>query len=392
MPTHRIYRTLIISGLVVTVLGVALAATAFQRPTSKKPDASQVVSAEAGSGTSKGASSHSAKDARPVRVFVVGSSSAEAMKNSFTGTVRARYETSIAFRISGKILKRHVEVGQRVKAGAPLFELDPQDYELQQKSAQASLTVATASVLQATAEEKRLNELRRSDAVSASEYDRALSARDIALGQQETTQKQLELANNQLSYCVIKADNDGVITSIAAEAGQVVTAGMRVCDLAHGGELEAVVDIPENRNPPDPSQKITVAFWSLPNTKVNAVLREISPIADPITRTYRCRFSLKELPSEIKLGMTSTVQWSDADEVTKFSIPSSSLLRQDKHPAVWTIAPDTGFLTLTPVNVSVYGDETIVVDKGLVSGQWIVSAGVQKLDASIRVRPWEIQK
>ncbi len=142
--------------------------------------------------------------------------------------------------------------------------LDAEDYQLQQRTAQANLAVAKAALLQATAEEKRLAELRRSNAVSASEYDSGLSNRDIALGRLESAQRQLELANNQLAYCELKAEEDGIVTSISAEAGQVVNLGTTVCSVARLSELEAVIDIPENRWPREVELEIKPPFGRCP--------------------------------------------------------------------------------------------------------------------------------
>ncbi len=394
MSRHRIFRIFAVTGISATVLGGALAAMAFQRQNlgAGKGGAENGGSVASKVFVSSNRPASLSPVSRPVRVFVVGSSTLDSQRNTFTGTVRARYETAIAFRVSGKIWKRHVEVGQRVSVGDLLFELDPKDFELQQKSAQANLTVANASVLQSTAEEKRLRELRSADAISQSEYDLALSARDIAMGQLASAEKQLELANNQLAYCRIVSDVDGIVMAITAEAGQVVTAGMKVCDIAHGNELEAVVDIPEKpcdspRRRNDQCSILVVARCDAPRQ----VARSFS-VADAVTRTYRCRFSLLDPPRDVKLGMTATVLWSNAQESTKFSIPATAVYRQGGQPAVWLIDPESGSISLTPIQISVFGENDVVVTSGLTRGQSIVSAGVQKLDASIKVRTWEVQK
>ncbi len=271
-----------------------------------------------------------------VRVFEV-KSSRDSRSIQLTGSVRPRYQTDVAFRVSGKILRRYVEVGDRVAAGQLLFELDPQDYQLQLKSAEADLQSQNAAVLQAIAEEKRLKELRRTNAVSASEYDKGLSDRDIALGKQASDQKQLELAQNQLSYCKLQADADGIVTSVTAEAGQVVTLGTPVCSIAQLQELEAVIDIPENHLTDRRELTTQATFWSLPGIECTARLREIAPTADPLTRTYRARFTLVEPPADVKLGMTVTVALDASAGDQLIEIPASSIIREHNQPAVWKL-------------------------------------------------------
>lgn len=333
----------------------------------------------------------------PVRVFRLGTVSPSESSQSLTGTVKARYEHVSSFRISGKILKRHVNVGDRVTPGTLLFELDREDYELQHKTALANVEVAKASVAQSTAEERRVNQLRKSNAVSASEYERSLSERDIAVGRLDAAEKQLELAINQLDYCELRSDVEGTIVSVAVEAGQVVVPGMALCTTAQSGELEAVVDIPENRlaNYESMSQsgaKLQVSFWSLPDLNVNAKLRELSPSADPQTRTYRGRFTLENPPAQVRLGMTATVHLQKLNSEVTFRVPSTAILRSGKTPAVYRVDSASGKLTVVPVKLEEFQDDTVSISGDLKDGDLIVSAGIQKLDASRTVRIWEVQK
>jgi len=310
--------------------------------------------------------------------------------------------------VAGKILKRRIEVGQTVNQGDVLFELDSEDYVLQQRSAEANLLVATASVKQSTAEERRLGELRRSNAISQSEYDLGLSARDVALGRESSTQRQLELAKNQLAYCRLLADTSGVVISVQAETGQVVTAGTPVCILAQVDQLEAVVDIPENRSSLAQGLPASVQFWSLPNEIVSARLRELSPVADTITRTFRARFSIENPPTAIHLGMTATVTWeeqrpanmgglSSESRSIATKIPASAIIQYEGRSAVWLATPEASnpsVFHIRPrmIQVNNYGDKMIEVTSGLSQGQLIVSAGVQKLDEAMKVSIWELEK
>lgn len=325
-----------------------------------------------------------------VRVFEV-KPSREASARQLTGSVRPRYQTDVAFRVSGKILRRHIEVGDRVKAGQLLFELDPQDYQLQLKSSEANLQSEKAAVLQSIAEEKRLKELRRNNAVSASEYDKGLSDRDVAIAKQASAQKQLELAQNQLGYCRLLADTDGTVTSVSAEAGQVVTLGTPVCTIAQLQELEAVIDIPENHWPKQNDQPTLTTFWSLPGVQCQSRLREMSPTADPLTRTYRARFTLIDPPADIKLGMTVTVSLDQSGSIGALDVPAGAIIRTNGQPAVWRIETD-GSLTATPVQIAYFGTDSVRIASGLNVGDRIVSAGAHKLDANVRVRTWEVQK
>ncbi len=314
---------------------------------------------------------------------------AAASAQTYTGIVRARYETDLAFRVGAKITTRHVEVGQRVSAGAVLFRLDPTDYRLAVKAAEADLTAAEAEVVQATAEDARMTRLLGARAVSPSEADKTRSARDTAVGRRNRAREALTLARNRLSYCELRADADGVIMALPAEAGQVAAEGQVVARLARDGEREAVVSLPENQVEAARSARATVTLWAAPGESYPAVLRELSPTADPVTRTYQARFTVRNPGTKVVLGMTATVHLAPADVAPGYALPLSSLLRTGDRPAVWVVDRRTGAINLTPVEVREYRQETVVLSGGVKPGQLVVTAGVQKLDAGLTVRPWE---
>ena len=325
---------------------------------------------------------------RAVRVQEV-TADAAAVEQTYTGVVRARYETDLAFRVGAKIVSRHVEVGQRVAAGAVLFRLDPTDYRLTVNAAEADFSAAEAEVVEATAEYDRLLVLRASRSVSASEFDKGRSFLGVATGRRDRAKNLLTLARNRLAYCELSADADGVITALPAEVGQVVAEGQVVARLARDEEREAVISLPENKAMAAKAARATVTLWSVPGESFPAVLRELSPVADPVTRTYQARFTIQNPGPKVVLGMTATVHLTPSSAATGYSLPLSSLLRTGAQPAVWVVDRATGKLTLVPVEVREYRHETVVLSGGVRPGQLVVTAGVQKLDAGLTVRPWE---
>ena len=325
---------------------------------------------------------------RVVRVKEV-TADAAATEQSYTGVVRARYETDLGFRVGAKITTRHVEVGQWVSAGAVLFRLDPTDYRLAVKAAEADLAAAEAEVVQSAAEYERQLRTHRIGAGSSSDLDRTRSAQDVAVGRRDRAREALTLARNRLAYCELTADADGVITALPAEAGQVVAEGQVVARLARDGEREAVISLPENQAVAARTARATVTLWAAPGASYPAVLRELSPTADPVTRTYQARFTIQNAGPKVVLGMTATVHLAPADAAPGYVLPLSSILRTGDRPAVWVVDRPTGGLTLTPVEVREYRHETVVLSGGVRRGQLVVTAGVQKLDAGLTVRPWE---
>src|SRR5437016_5830976 len=230
------------------------------------------------------------KAERPVQVQRV-SFGRENAAREFVGVVRARYETDLGFRVAGKIVARLVNVGDRVRAGDVVARLDPQDLRLQSESAEAEISAANSNLVQAAADLERYSTLRTRGYASVADFDRKKWAKDEAEGRLERARRALDLARNQLGYGDLKADADGVITATLAEAGQVVAIGQAVARLAHRGEKEAVVALPETWLGEARKSNATVRLWSERDRSFEATLRELSPQADAASRTYAARFT-----------------------------------------------------------------------------------------------------
>jgi RND family efflux transporter MFP subunit len=325
-----------------------------------------------------------AKPDRPVLVQTVAFEP-RTPERSFVATIRPRVESDLGFRVPGKVATRLVNVGDAVKAGQPLATLDPTDLALQQEQAEAEIRAAGAALAQAEAELRRILSLSRNGWSTASGLDRQKAATEEARGRLARAERALSLARNALSYATLAADADGVITAAQVEPGQVVTAGQAAIRLARLAEKEAVIAVPEAQIAAIRAGTATISLWSDPGRRYAAALRELSPSADPATRTYLARFSLPDADEAVSLGMTATVTVGSpaADRVAR--LPLSALFNQGAGPAVWVIDVD-GRPALRPVSVATYEAREVLVASGLREGDRVVTLGVQKLDPGQRVR------
>lgn len=324
----------------------------------------------------------------PVRITTITSLRPSHMRE-LTGIVEARHVTELGFRVGGKIEHRQINIGSSVRADEELFRLDANDYQLQLESAEAELAVAVAASRRAEADEQRQKSLLATRSISDDEYDNALSQRDIARGRLKVAQRALELARNRLSYSILRAPAAGVIMEIYAERGQMVAEGQRVAKLAHDGEREIVVNIPERWLDSVKNSSASVTYWSLSGVTTAARLRELSPSADPVTRTFVARFTIVDAPVDVQLGMTATLHLRDPSQVDGFTLPASALVGEASTPSVWKVIDEQGQIAAVPVAVMKFARNEVIVSGSLAEGDQVVTAGAHKLDASRRVRKWE---
>jgi RND family efflux transporter MFP subunit len=318
-----------------------------------------------------------AKPERPVQVQRVAFQPENASRE-FVGVVRARYETDLGFRVAGKITERIVNVGDLVHAGDVIARLDPQDLGLQVASAEAEIAAATSNFAQASSDEVRFTSLKARGYAAVADYERKKSAKDEADGA-------LELARNQLAYAELKANADGVITATLAEPGQVVAVGQAVARLAQRGEMEAVVALPETWLGEARATQASVRLWSGPERRFAARLRELSPQADTLTRTYAARFTIENPDETVALGMTATVTLAHAGDAAVARLPLSAVLNHGAGASVYVI-DKAGALELRPVTVASFTADAALLTAGVNAGERVVTLGVQKLEAGQRVR------
>ena len=324
------------------------------------------------------------EDIRPVRAMQISSAGAENMVE-LAGDIQPRYESRLGFRVGGKVIARQVEIGSVVKRGQLLMQIDPRDLQLSQSQANASVNAAASNLSLAKAELERYRELRQKNFVSQAVLDAKEAAYKSALANHEQSNAALNIATNQNSYANLVADADGVVTALQAEAGQVVAAGTPVVQLARTGEKEARISIPEDQvELVRQVKEMQVRIWANQALVLRGQLRELSPVADPATRTYTAKISIPNAPPEVRLGMTATVSFITKANKNLIRLPLTALLNEKNQTSLWVI--ENGVVKSVPVQVGgVMGNE-VVIASGVNAGQMIVTAGVNTLRPGQKVK------
>ncbi|MBT9568843.1 MAG: efflux RND transporter periplasmic adaptor subunit [Thiobacillus sp.] len=324
-------------------------------------------------------------DIRPVRAEQVGVHAGQS-STRYAGEVRARHETDLAFRVGGRVRTRLVEVGAPVRTGQVLATLEPQDYALAASAARSQLAAAEAEARLAQQDFQRFAELRAQNFISAAELDRRRTTTTSAQAKVSQLRAEAERQGNQQRYTRLTAPQAGVITAISFEAGQVVAAGQPVAQLARTGEQEVHIDVPENAlDALRQARELTIRLWSDPNARYRGRLRELSPMADANSRTYSARVSFLQPDAAVKLGMTATVEVTNAP-APGLTVPQTALFRVNGRPQVWVVDPSTQKVAARAVEVGALNGDRATVPAGVKQGEWVVTAGVHKLAPGQQVR------
>lgn len=326
------------------------------------------------------------EEMRTVRVLQVAERQT-ARHLAYAGEVRARYETRLAFRVGGKLTDRSVQVGSRVKAGQQIARIDTSDFQLAADSARAQVVSAEADRALADADLKRYRNLRDKNFISQAEYERRAQALAVAQARLEAVRAQHRQTENQALYGTLRTDAAGVITGVEADAGQVVAAGQTVARLARAGEKEVAFAVPEShRGAFQRAGGFKVEVSALPGRSWNGKLRELSPAADPATRTYAARVSILDAPEALELGMSARVEASTAVRFKGIELPLAALYSRGDTPQVYVLQRDDT-VKLQPIKVGSMTEDGLLVESGLQPGDRVVTAGAQLLRPGQRVKP-----
>jgi multidrug efflux system membrane fusion protein len=324
-----------------------------------------------------GACGNGAPPAAPVRPALVEAPQplAEGTSEVFPGAVRAQVETELSFRVPGKIATRRVEAGAEVKAGQVLATLDPNDARLNLEAARADQALAESDAL-------RFHDLKRKGFASQSQVENADNQLKLA-------NAKLSLAENQSRYTELKADGDGVVTAVLAEAGETVAAGRPVFRFAAAGAREVLINVPEGRvDSLRSAERIGVTLWSQPGKVYTGRIRVITPAADAQTRTHEVRISMTDADAAVQLGTTATVHVGGKSGAPTFRLPASALGDAGKdQPRVWVVRGKPPTAQPVPVKVLEFLHEMVIVSGDLHADDQLITAGVHLLTPGMAVQP-----
>jgi RND family efflux transporter MFP subunit len=301
--------------------------------------------------------------------------------------VRPRIETAVGFRVSGKIVDRLVNVGDRVELDQPLARLDQTDLKLAELSARAGVAAARSRRDVAADHLERAKALLPKAIISQAAYDTRRNELDAAIAAMESAEAQLRQAVNAVTYTDLKADRGGIVTAVSAEPGQVVSAGQPIVTLADASETEIAIAVPEqDAGQLAVGQQAKVTLWAGPRRSVDGRIREIAGQADSASRTYAVRIAVAAAPQAMRLGMTASVELRSDRETAPMLVPLTALTEHANHAVVFVVDQTSKVVRRTAVGLGEASEDGVEIKSGLEPGDMVVTAGVQFLRDGMRVR------
>ena len=304
-----------------------------------------------------------------VRTMTVGETVADGTA-TYPGEVRGKYESNLAFQTGGKIVSRSVNLGDTVRAGQVLMELDPKDVRQSYDADQAAYQAALSNYNLAKENYARYSKLYEQNAVSAMARDQYKTQLDAADATLKSARAKWNASRNQMEYTQLVSDHDGTVAAISGEIGQVVGAGTPVVTIVRDGSREIQIYVP-------------ITFWALNDSMASGHISEIAPMADSVTRTYKVKVAVDTMPEAVKLGMTAKVTLQNGTE-NVIEIPSGAVYQTGEQPQVWVIRNKKA--TLVNVKTAGYEGSNVIIAGGLANGDVVVTGGVNKLAEGQEVR------
>lgn len=329
---------------------------------------------------------------RSVKLLTVSASSV-GTQQEYAGEVKARVESRLGFRVGGKLVQRPVEVGQRVRAGQLLAQIDANDLALASQAAQAQVSAAQTQRDLAAADLKRYTDLKAQGFVSGAEIERRQATLQAAEASLRQARAQGAVQGNQAGYARLLADGAGVVVAVDAEVGQVVAAGTPVVRIARDGARDVVFAVAEDRLAAlRPGQTAQVRLWAAQQAGTTASLsgavREVAASADAATRTYQVKLSLSA-GATVPLGATAYVTLAEGGAgVPAIKLPTSALMRSSGEKpgtSVWVFDATSGTVQARPVVLAGAEGNDMLIASGLKPGEEVVVVGVHVLSAGQKV-------
>lgn len=286
----------------------------------------------------------------------------------YSGSVEPSLTVPLSFKNTGTVEKVYVEEGDFVKRGQLLASLDKSDMGNIYRVALSRYQQAKDGYdrLKTVFEDGSLPEIKWVEMETGFEQAKA----------------SLEMAENNLAKCDLRAPSDGTIGKRSIEPGQS-TLGLNLVhiELVELNTVNIKVSVPENEiSKIKKGQQAVISVSALNSRKFEGKVNTISPVAEVISRTYSIKIGVRNSDHELKPGMVCDVALQHGNDQGILTVPYKAVSRDNEgNTFVFVVTPDKKRVRKQPVTVGNYHVSEIEILEGISEGQTIVNNGCEKL-------------
>ena len=329
---------------------------------------------------------------RPVRYQEVFASGGVQQK-IFSGSAKAGVETNLSFKVSGTVQSVTVKVGEQVKAGKLICAVDPSDYILQYKEADAAVKRADAEEDNAKSNYERLALLYENQNASLAEFESARTQYESARAFERSAKQRRKLAKSQRDYTKLYTPLDGIVAEVNVEENENVQSGQSIILLNSGSDIEVGVAIPDLYiSRINVGDAVKVAFTAIKDKTYDGVVVEVAFATGKSATTYPVAIKINDPDEGIRPGMAVDVTFTFIYEGSenRMLVSAFSVSEDNDGRFVYVLIPGeqagVGIIQKKPVEVGELTNEGIEITAGLEEGDKVVSAGVSRIADGMRVK------
>lgn len=296
-----------------------------------------------------------------------------------TGKVQSVSSSMITTRRSGYVKRLNVDVGDQVKSGEVLIQLDNANLASKRSQSRSKIKTARTAFNNAKKDLERYKELRKKNSVSKKEFEQVQLQFDNARSNLEAAQQQLNSINAELDYVNIKAPFDGVITNKFIKAGNLAMPGKPLLNMSGDGQLEVVSKVGEEQiNQLEKGQTANVHIASL-DVDLEAKVTEVSSSSSASGGQYMIKLIIPD-DQAVKSGMYAEVKINatSSDQTSSIRIPRSALVHTNDLIGVYTLSKSNTAI-LRWLEIGSRDQDNVEVLSGLDQGEEIIIDAQGKL-------------
>ncbi len=307
---------------------------------------------------------------------------------SFSGVSRAAQQASLSFKVAGTISLMNAAVGDRINESQVIAELDPAGFQLQLQQAQADLLRTEAEQRNAAGNYDRMKGLYENRGISRTELDAARAAFESTNALVSVAKRGVELARLNLSYAILKSQQDCTVAQTTADVGENVAAGQPVVEVNCGDHLEIAITVPETLIAEiTPGLTGEITFDALPDKTYQGMVSEVGITNTGTAFPVTVRMSTSD---QVRPGLAAQVKFALGGKESAIFLPAASIIEDEQGRFVYTLIDsdqaNVGIIQRRPVEIGDLTSRGIKLISGVSSGDRVVTAGISAIRDGMQVR------